>query len=315
MEFLIDPKGGSPKGGQGGTPQGATASNPSDWIIDSDQQAFARDVMEASLDRLVLVDFWAPWCGPCKSLTPTLEKLVRQAGGLVKLVKINVDENQELAMQLRIQSIPTVYAFLRGQPVDAFMGALPESQIKAFIDRHLGDAMPPLEQALAEAESFLAENDPATASQIYNEILAQEPNHAGALAGLIRCLVMAGQTDQAKAMAEGLTPELRREPALAAAIAAIELAELGTSGNAFELAEKVALDPADHQSRFDLAGVLIGQGRTEEGLEHLLEIVSRKRDWNDEAARKQMVKVFEALGAANETVIEFRRRLSSILFS
>ncbi|MGB0681368.1 MAG: thioredoxin [Magnetovibrionaceae bacterium] len=321
MEFLLDPNAPKQAPQQAAQPQAAPAgAAPAAFgqdIIDSDQNSFARDVMEESLSRLVLVDFWATWCGPCKSLTPTLEKVVGQMGGTVRLVKIDVDQNQELAMQLRIQSVPTVYAFAGGQPVDAFMGALPESQVKAFIEKHLGEAKPPLEQALDEGMACLEEGDAQTASQVFNEILAQDPKHAGALAGLIRCFTAVGEIDQGRELAEGLPADIKAHKDLAAAIAAMDLAELGNAGagNAFELAEAVALDPKDHQSRFDLAGALIGQGRTEEALDHLLEIIRIKRDWNEEAARKQMVKVFEALGPTHETVINYRRKLSSVLFS
>jgi putative thioredoxin len=298
--------------GNGATPQAGNL------IKDSDTKRFMVDVIEASRKAPVLVDFWAPWCGPCKQLTPTLEKVVRQANGKVRLVKINVDENQQLAGQLRIQSIPTVYAFVDGQPVDAFMGALPESQVKQFVDRVGGQGgfAEELETAVAAGREAVVEKDYATAAQIFAQVLQVDRENVGALAGLARCQIETGDLDNAKATLALVPPAKASDPevlsvkaSLDLALNPVDLSEIGA------LARAIEKDPEDHQSRYDLAVALAGAGRREEALEHLLAIVRKKRDWNDDAARKQLVKFFEAWGPKDDLTLQGRRKLSSILFS
>ncbi len=310
MTIILDPQSPPPE------PQAGNGPARKDLIKESDTAGFVADVIEASAQVPVIVDFWAPWCGPCKQLGPMLEKLVSQAGGMVRMVKINVDENQDLAAQMQVQSIPAVYAFRDGQPIDGFSGAQPESQLKAFIKRLTGDAKPPLEEALEHARTALETGDPAAAGAVFGEILGQDPTNPDAVAGLIRCALAVDDIDHAKRIAEGLTPALESNPVVAAAISAIELAGQGaTSDDMTVLLSRIERNPNDHQARFDLAAALYGSGKSEDAVEELLELVRRDRAWNDEAARKQLVKIFEALGAADPLTVEARKRLSSILFS
>ena len=311
MAFIIDPVGAGKATG------GGEAAAAGEAIKDGDTDSFVTDVIEASSQVPVIVDFWAPWCGPCKQLGPLIEKLVRQAGGLVRLVKINVDENQKLAAEMRVQSIPAVYAFKGGRPVDAFVGAQPESQIRGFVDRLLGDAKPPLEQALERAAESLDHGDHETASAIYAEVLANEPGHAAAAAGMLRCAIAKGDIARARQMAAEIPPEMRTDSDVAAAISAIELAEQGSASEAdmAELKSRLAGNRADHQARFDLAMAHYGAGETEAAVEELLELVRGDQAWNDDAARKQLVKIFGALGNSHPLTVSGRRRLSSILFS
>jgi len=337
MEFKLNPDGTmQPQGGQqaeaGDTGAGAPAA-PAQVILDgdggpapmaggggvikdSDQQNFMADVIEASQQVPVIVDFWAPWCGPCKQLGPMLEKLVRQAGGLVKLVKINVDENQEIAAQLRVQSIPMVYAFKDGRPVDAFSGALPESQLKTFIDRLLGGAKPPLEAALDEAQALLDGGDAAGAAALYRQIQAEDPSNDAAIAGVLRATLAMGDIDTVAEIIAALPPDMLAKSEVAAAVSAFELEQqTADSGDLDELKQKVDAAPADHQARLDYAVALYGAHRNEEAIDELIEIIRRDRNWNDEAARKQLLKVFEALGPTHELTASGRRLLSSVLFS
>jgi putative thioredoxin len=296
----------------------AVATPPADLIKDSDTKRFVADVIEASRKQPVIVDFWAPWCGPCKQLGPALEKVVKQAGGKVKLVKINVDENQQLAAQMRVQSIPAVFAFVDGQPVDGFMGALPESQLKQFVDRlgSQGGMAEEIAAAIDEAKEALANKQYGAAARIFAQVIQADREHAGAIAGLARCQIEAGDLEKAKATLALVPPSKSNDPDVASAKAALELKlNPPDTSQIGKLTEAINKDPADHQSRFDLAMALHGAGQREAALDHLLHIVRHKRDWNEEAARKQLVKFFEAWGPKDELTLLGRRRLSAILFS
>jgi putative thioredoxin len=296
----------------------AAGAPPADLIKDSDTRRFVADVIEASKKQPVIVDFWAPWCGPCKQLGPMLEKAVRQANGKVKLVKINVDENQQLAAQMRVQSIPAVFAFVEGQPVDGFMGALPESQIKQFIDRlgGQGSLAEEIEAAVAAGRETLAQNDIAGAAQIFAQVLSADRENVGALAGLAKAQIAAGDLDKAKATLALVPPAKANDAEYRSAAAALELALNPVDESEIaSLSKKLEADPKDHQARIDLAVALNAAGRREEALDHLLQSVRMKRDWNEEAARKQLVKFFEAWGPKDELTVQGRRKLSSILFS
>ena len=305
-----------------GAPKGNGAVAAGDLIKNSSQASFMADVVDGSRDVPVIVDFWAPWCGPCKQLGPMLEKAVREAKGAVRMVKINVDEAQELAAQMRIQSIPAVYAFFQGRPVDGFVGALPESQIKAFIQRLTqlggGEAGPsPVEEALEAAKQALAENDLGTASAIYGQVLAHEPGNVPATAGLARAHLMAGDVQRARQLIEAVPKDKAGAAEIASVRSAIELAEQAgkAAGELEPLQQRLAQDPNDHQARFDLAMAQYAAGNREQAIDELLEIVKRNREWNEQAARKQLVKLFEAMGPTDELTVSARRRLSSILFS
>jgi putative thioredoxin len=286
-------------------------------VKDTTTQAFVKDVIEESKRQPVLVDFWAPWCGPCKQLTPVLEKAVQAAKGKVKLVKMNIDDHPAIPGQMGIQSIPAVIAFVNGQPADGFMGALPESQVTAFLERLTKDRIGGEAQDLLKAaDAALAEGDAAGAAAMYSELLAEEGDNVPALAGLARCYVETGALDQAKQTLAMIPEAKQNDAAVAAARAALELAEQSQNvGPVNELEQKVAANPLDHQARFDLALALNGKGQRAEALDHLIAIVKRDRKWNDDGARKQLVQFFEAWGPADEATIEGRRRLSSILFA
>ena len=298
----------------------AAGPEAGDVVKDTDTASFAADVIEASMSTPIIVDFWAPWCGPCKTLGPALEKVVRAARGKVRMVKLNIDENQQLAAQMRIQSIPAVYAFHQGRPVDGFAGALPESQLKSFVDKLVqlaGGADTALEDALARAKEVLDAEDFHGAAAVYNQILQAEPEHAGAIAGLARCLIGVGEIAQARQVIEGVSDDNAKNPEIVGVLRAIELAEqtAGAGGDVAELMEKLAGDHDDHQTRFDLAMALYGAGKREAAVDELIEIVRRDREWNDQAARKQLVTFFEAFGGADPLTVSGRRRLSTILFS
>lgn len=294
----------------------ATGTTAPDLIKDTTTQTFVQDVIEESKRQPVLIDFWAPWCGPCKQLTPIIEKAVRAAKGKVKLVKMNIDEHPAIPGQMGIQSIPAVIAFVNGQPADGFMGAQPESQINAFIDK-LTKGMPDGDSdLLAEAEAHLAEGDAATAAAIYAEVLAQDSTSVPAMAGLARCYVTTGSLDQAKQMLAMVPEAKRNDAAVAAAQSMLDLAEQAQSvGPVAELEQKIAANPLDHQARYDLAIALNAKHARGDAANHLLEIVRRDRKWNDDGARKQLLQFFEAWGGDDEATVEARKRLSTILFS
>jgi putative thioredoxin len=286
-------------------------------VKDTTTQTFVKDVIEESKRQPVLVDFWAEWCGPCKQLTPILEKVVRAAKGKVKLVKMDIDKHPAIPGQLGIQSIPAVFAFVNGQPIDGFMGALPEAQVTAFIERLTKDRIGGEEKDLLKtADAALAAGDAASAADLYAQILAEDAANVAALAGLARGYVATGALEQAK-QTLALVPEAKRnETAVAAARAALELAEQAKSvGPINELEQKVAANPLDHQARFDLAVAMNGKNRRQEAVDHLIEIVRRDRKWNDDGARKQLVQFFEAWGPTDEATVTGRKRLSSILFA
>lgn len=308
MAFILDSNTPPPAAG--------AARGNGDLVKDGSTASFMADVIEASMQVPVIVDFWAPWCGPCKTLGPALEKAVRLAGGLVRLVKINVDENQDLAAQMNVRSVPSVFGFRQGRPVDGFAGAVPDSQIKSFIERLTGGAKPPLEEALETAREALDAGDAAGASQVFAQILAHDPAHPGAVAGMIRCLVATGDLKQAREAVGRLPAELVANGEVAAAISALDLAEqAGGAGDIGAFRARLEANPKDHQARLDLAMALYAGGRAEAAIEELLELIRRDRAWNEEAGRKQLVKLFDALGPTHPLTAAGRRRLSSILFS
>jgi putative thioredoxin len=296
---------------------GETTAAADSAVTDATTQSFMKDVIEASKTQPVLVDFWAPWCGPCKQLTPILEKVVKAAKGKVKLVKMDIDKHPEIPGQMGIQSIPAVIAFSNGQPVDGFMGALPESQVVAFLERLTkGKIAPEEKDFLKEADEALVEGNPAAAAEIYAQILAADSANVHALAGLARCYIETGALEQAS-QTLALVPEAKRNEApVAAARAALDVAEQAkTLAPYAELEEKVLSNPLDHQARFDLAVALNAKGKRAEAVTQLIDIVKRDRKWNEEAARKQLVTFFEAWGPADPATLEGRKKLSSVLFS
>jgi putative thioredoxin len=296
---------------------GTATATADAFVKDTTTQTFVKDVIEESKRQPVLVDFWAPWCGPCKQLGPVIEKVVKAAKGKVKLVKMNIDDHPAIPGQMGIQSIPAVIAFVNGQPADGFMGALPESQVLAFIERVTkGSVGAETKDQLKEADDALAAGNAAGAAELYAQILAEDNANVPALAGLARCYVETGAIEQAK-QTLALVPEAKRnEASVAAARAAIELTEQAQSlGPVTELEQKVAANALDHQARFDLALALNGKGQRSEALDHLMEIVKRDRKWNDDGARKQLVQLFDAWGPTDEATIAGRKRLSSILFA
>lgn len=297
---------------------GAPAQPPAGLIKDTTTAAFAADVIQESRKQPVLVDFWAPWCGPCKQLTPVIERAVQAAGGRVKLVKMNIDDHPAIAGQLGIQSIPAVIAFKNGQPVDGFMGAVPETQIREFIDRVAGKngAQPEIAEALAAAVEARGAGDVQTAAQIYDAILEQAPETVDAIAGLAEILFEAGDIAAAGEVLARAPDDKKNAPALVSVAARIALAEQAAAlGDAAGLERRLAQDPADHQARFDLAMIQNAAGQRAEAADNLLAIVKADRTWNDDGARAQLLKLFEAWGVTDEVTLAARRKLSSLLFS
>ena len=292
-----------------------------DLIKDTTEATFMADVVDASQTVPVIVDFWAPWCGPCKTLGPMLEDAVRAAKGAVKMVKVNVDQAQNIAGQLQIQSIPTVYAFYKGQPVDGFQGALPQSEIKAFVDRVVkaGGGEAPgdtLADAVAAAEEMLAEGAATDAEQTFAAILEEDPMNAPAYGGMVRSHIAMGALDQAEALLNGAPIEISKAPELEAAHAQLQLAhQAADAGPVAELTEKVEANPDDHQARFDLAQALYAHNDAEGAVDHLLELFRRDREWNEGAAKTQMFTIFEALKPNDPVVLNGRRKLSSMIFA
>ena len=297
-----------------------------DLIKDADMQSFARDVLDASMTMPILVDFWADWCGPCKQLTPALEAAVRDAKGAVKLVKVNVDQNQALAQQLRIASLPTVYAFFQGQPIDGFQGALPGSQLKQFIDGVIqatggaqaaaGGPAEAVAQAMEQAKQLVADGQSEQAAALYGQVLQHDPENLDALGEYLRLLIDIGRGEEAKMAFDQLEEDTKAAPQLQPVKTALELSGEGPGAGAIpELMERISRDPADHQARFDLALALYAANKKEAAAEALLDIVRLQRNWNDEAARKQLLKYFEVWGPADPLTVEMRRRLSSLLFA
>ncbi|MFA7428803.1 MAG: thioredoxin [Rhodospirillaceae bacterium] len=312
MAIILDGDGRTPMSGGGARPP--MPGNGADLVKDTDTENFMTDVIEASRTAPVIVDFWAPWCGPCKTLGPLLEKLVRQSGGKVRMVKINVDENQELAAQFRIQSIPAVYAFKDGRPADGFMGALPESQLKQFIDRLVGGSANTIDEMLADAKQLFDDGHPEAAQQAYQQVLAQDQGNPLALAGALRCLIAIGENDTATEVLGQLPPELLAHPEVQAVKTMLDLAS-EAAGEIGELEAKVAANPGDHQARYNLAMAYFGAGRRQETADTLLDIMKADRTWNDEQARKQLLKLFEAFGPTDPVTVGARRKLSALLFS
>ena len=295
---------------------GQAANGSSDLIKDTTTAAFRVDVIAESARQPVLVDFWAPWCEPCKQLTPIIEKVIKAAGGKVKLVKMNIEDHPEIAGQLGVKSIPAVIAFQKGQPVDGFMGALPESQIKGFLERLVGPLGGEGEELAAEAEAALAAGDAQGAVELFSEALALDPADLKCFAGLVRALVALGDLEQARAVLDQAPAGADKSAAIAAARAALEVAEQAASvGDLGALIARVEADPLDHAARIELAVGLNGRGDRREAADQLLEAIRRDRAWNEGAARKQLLQFFEAWGLSDPETLGARRRLSGILFS
>jgi putative thioredoxin len=310
--------GGNAPAGAPTTDAKAPAAGP--LIKDTTTAGFARDVLEESRNQPVLVDFWAPWCGPCKSLTPIIERVINDSHGRVKLVKMNIDDHPSVAGQLGIQSIPAVVAFVNGQPVDGFMGAVPEGQIRQFIDKVAGPAVDDkavqIEAALGQAGELLAAGDAPGAADIYGAILQADPDNLKALAGISGCMVAAGQTDRARELLSGLTDEQKKDAGIAGLLKKLDhIEEANKLGDAHALEHELALHPENHASRMKLAKILSVQGDRMAAAEHLLYVMKADRSFEDDGARRQLLEFFDVWGAKDPATLQARRRLSSILFS
>jgi putative thioredoxin len=295
---------------------GGAAAAP---VKDVTTATFMAEVVDGSFETPVIVDFWAPWCGPCRQLGPLLEKTVRAANGAVRMVKLNIDENPEIAQQMRIQSIPAIYAFKDGRPVDGFVGALPESQIKQFVQRVAGGkgGPSPIEEATTMAKEALQQGDHGTAAAIFSQILQREPANPEAQAGLARALIDGGDLRKARQTLDRVAKEHMAHAEIAAARAALDLAEQAKTAiaSAGKLRARLAANPDDHEARFELATALFGSGEREAAIDELLTLYKRDREWNDQAARKQLVKFFEIMGGTDPLTLSTRRRLSALMFS
>lgn len=293
-----------------------TGGNADSTIKDTTDKSFVDDVVNASMETPVLVDFWAPWCGPCRTLTPIIEKVVLATKGKVKLVKINIDENPAYAGQLRVQSIPAVFAFKDGKPVDGFMGAQPESQIKAFVERLVGETPAGIDELLVAGNESLALDDIGGAAQSFAQAASLDPQNAKALAGLARCYLLGGDTDQAREIIASIGKDKIKDPDVVAVIAQLSLGDAAANaGDPAAIASAVAANPEDHQARYDLAMARIATGDMAGAADALLDIIDAERNWNGDAARKQLLVVFEAVGSQSDIARQGRRRLSTILFS
>ncbi|MCA1368930.1 thioredoxin [Bradyrhizobium sp. BRP14] len=304
----------------GGEPAAKTASGPSDLIKETTTATFTRDVLEASRQQPVLVDFWAPWCGPCKQLTPVIEKVVREAAGRVKLVKMNIDDHPSIAGQLGIQSIPAVIAFVGGRPVDGFMGAVPESQIKQFIDRVAGPAVDggqaEIEAVLADARALLDAGDAQNAAGLYGAVLQAEPENATAIAGMVECMIALGELAEARQALSGLPEALAKEAAISAVSKKLDqIEEARKLGDPAALEQQLALNPDDHAARLKLAKIRNVEGDRAAAADHLLMIMKRDRSFEDDIARRELLSFFEVWGPKDPATVAARRKLSSMLFS
>jgi putative thioredoxin len=304
----------------GGEPAAKTAGSPGDLIKETTTATFARDVLEASRQQPVLVDFWAPWCGPCKQLTPVIEKVVKEAAGRVKLVKMNIDDHPSIAGQLGIQSIPAVIAFVGGRPVDGFMGAVPESQIKQFIDRVAGPAVDgdkaEIEAVLADAKALIDAGDAQNAASLYGAVLQAEPENAAAIAGMVECMIALGELAEARQALAGLPEAIAKEAAVGAVSKKLDqIEEARKLGDPAALEHQLALNPDDHAARLKLAKIRNVEGDRAAAADHLLMIMKRDRSFEDDIARRELLSFFEVWGPKDPATVAARRKLSSILFA
>ncbi len=299
----------------------SSSLDTTELIKDGTEASFMADVIDASQKTPIIVDFWAPWCGPCKTMGPILEAAVKAAKGAVRMVKINVDQAKVLAGQLQIQSIPTVYAFIKGQPADGLQGAVPASQIKEFVQRIVaagggGEAKDTLEEAVSAAEELLTQGATVDAAQLFARVLSQKPNHAGAYAGLIRTHIAMHDLDQAEAILNGVPEEISEAAEIESVYAQLNLAKKARNvAPVDDLETKLNADPNDHQARYDLAQALFAKGEGEQAVDQLLEIYRRDQGWNDGAAKAELLTIFEALKPNDPVVLNGRRKLSSMIFA